>query len=155
MPRRRRRGSKTSGTGPGPVALNRRSRSERPSGEEETVPNAKTAAPAPTHRSSFGVRLQQLAHLDLDEPQAEDLWRNVVRHRRDLLQRLGRDVGQRVALLDFILNVRPQLIEPTIIEATTSSSVAGSLWARSLSTGCLVRNDVPRSPRDRFHTYLA
>jgi diguanylate cyclase (GGDEF)-like protein len=58
-----------------------------------------------------------LAYLDLEETQAADLWRSVSRHRRDLLRRLGRDVGPRVAMLDYLLNVRPRVVEPTIIEA--------------------------------------
>jgi diguanylate cyclase (GGDEF)-like protein len=62
--------------------------------------------------------VRRLAYLDLEEAQAADLWRSVSRHRRDLLKKLGRDVGARVALLDYLLNVRPRVVEPTIIEAT-------------------------------------
>ena len=61
--------------------------------------------------------MRRLAYLDLEEAQAADLWRGVARHRRELLRKLGRDVGPRVALLDYLLNVRPRVVEPTIIEA--------------------------------------
>src|SRR5690606_31312973 len=34
-------------------------------------------------------------------------------------RRLGRDVGAQVALLDHILNVRPRMVEPQIVEKDT------------------------------------
>jgi diguanylate cyclase (GGDEF)-like protein len=63
----------------------------------------------------YSTRLRQLAHLELDEAEAAELWQSVARHRRELEQRLGRDVGQRVALLDYIVNVRPHVEDPQII----------------------------------------
>jgi diguanylate cyclase (GGDEF)-like protein len=63
----------------------------------------------------YATRLRQLAHLEMEEAEAAELWQSVARHRRDLQQRLGRDVGQRVALLDYIVNVRPHLEDPQII----------------------------------------
>jgi len=70
----------------------------------------------PRRDQFYATRLRQLAHLDLDEARAAALWRNVARHRKALTTDLGRDVGQRVALLDFIVNVEPQLSEPQIID---------------------------------------
>lgn len=67
----------------------------------------------------YATRLRQLARLDLDETQAGELWADVVRHRADLSRRLGRDVGAQVALLDHILNVRPQMVDPQIVEKGT------------------------------------
>ena len=83
-------------------------------------PNSPASAPAAGNKSGpmlgpprreryYATRLRQLARLDLEESQAEELWRGAARHRQELLRLLGRDVGQRVALLDFVLNVRPQL----------------------------------------------
>ena len=63
----------------------------------------------------YATRLRQLAHLDLDEADAAELWRRVAEHRRALERQLGRDAGQRVALLDYIVNVRPHLEDPQII----------------------------------------
>jgi len=65
---------------------------------------------------SFAARLEQLARLHVSEAEAEALWRGVARHRRDLLRLLRRDVGQRVALLDYLLNVHPQHVDAMIIE---------------------------------------
>src|SRR6266853_1703277 len=84
--------------------------------------SARRPGPAlgPAGRDHFyATRLKQLAHLDLAEPEAAELWQQVARHRRLLFRRLGRDVGQRVALLDFIVNVQPQLVDPQIIDRTT------------------------------------
>lgn len=64
----------------------------------------------------YAIRLRQLAHIDVDEARAAALWRSVARHRRELTNKLGRDVGQRVALLDYIVNIEPQLAEPQIID---------------------------------------
>ena len=77
------------------------------------------AAPPSGRDQYYSTRLKQLAHLDLAEPEAAELWQSVARHRRQLFRRLGRDVGQRVALLDYIVNVRPQLVEPQIIDRAT------------------------------------
>ncbi len=62
------------------------------------------------------ARLRQLMRIDLDEESARALWTEVVRHRDLLKRRLRRDVGLRVALLDFVTNVKPQISEPQIIE---------------------------------------
>ena len=64
----------------------------------------------------YAARLKQLARLELEEAEAEFLWRQASEHRQVLEARLGRDVGQQVALLDFVVNIRPRLEEPRIIE---------------------------------------
>lgn len=72
---------------------------------------------------SFSARLRDLANIEMEELQAEELWRSVARHRRELLRLLTRDVGQRVALLDYVVNIRPQVVEPTIIENTALEAI--------------------------------
>jgi diguanylate cyclase (GGDEF)-like protein len=64
----------------------------------------------------YADRLRDLAWLDLEESEAEALLRDAQRHRKLLERRLGRDVGQAVALLDFLLNVRHHVVEPQIID---------------------------------------
>lgn len=83
--------------------------------------------------SYYSARLRQLAHLDVDEAEAEKLWRSVARHRREMLRRLGRDVGQRVALLDYVVNIRPRLIEPQIIERSALEGIEHRAVVDSLS----------------------
>lgn len=71
----------------------------------------------------YSTRIRQLARLDIDEAAAARLWRNVAQHRRALLNKLGRDVGQRVALLDYICNIEPTAGEPHIIERATLATI--------------------------------
>ena len=75
-----------------------------------------SGAGAPRPDRYYATRLRQLAHLELDEAEAGALWREVGQHRWELQHRLGRDVGQRVALLDYVTNIRPQLEDPQIID---------------------------------------
>lgn len=80
-------------------------------------PMAGAPPPVPGPSGFYGSRLRQLGLLHVDEPQAESFWREVSHHRRAILNRLGRDVGQRVALLDYLVNLQPHLLEPQHIEA--------------------------------------
>jgi diguanylate cyclase (GGDEF)-like protein len=77
------------------------------------TPVSGTAGPRPDRY--YATRLRQLAHLELEEAEAAELWQSVARHRRELEQQLARDVGQRVALLDYLVNIRPHLEDPQII----------------------------------------
>src|SRR2546426_2534364 len=94
----------------------------RPS-REETVSMATPSSQASVPTGSYAARLEQIAHLHVPETEAEQLWRHVSRHRRELLRRLGRDVGQRVALLDYLLNVHPHHVDATIIETTALDAI--------------------------------
>src|SRR5712692_11173146 len=71
-------------------------------------------APAPAGR--YAARIAQTVHLQLGESEAEELWRDASRHRRELRRRLGRDVGQRVAVLDLLTNIRPQHADAAAID---------------------------------------
>ena len=74
--------------------------------------------------SRYSRRLHELARLELSDADAEELWRNVARHRRALWNRLGRDVGSRVALLDYMTNIRPtEHGEPQIIPRNRLESI--------------------------------
>jgi diguanylate cyclase (GGDEF)-like protein len=160
MGKRGRRGAKSANAGR--VLVERRDGSERRGGtdrrtpddhsEASTVPAADQGVARPL---SYASRLRQLAHLELEETQAESLWRDVARHRRELFRRLNRDVGQRVALLDFILNVRPQFVEPTIIEANTLDAIKRDAVSDSL-TGLYNRHyfdEALRREGERSHRY--
>src|SRR3989442_14339798 len=71
---------------------------------------------APAANAHPAARLAQIAHLQLGGSEAEQLWRDASRHRRELLRRLGRDVGQRVAVLDYLTNIHPQHSDVAIID---------------------------------------
>jgi len=62
-----------------------------------------TAALGPEATAPFARRLRQLAHLEFSDAEAERQWGALARHRRNLTNRVGRDVGDEVALLDYFL----------------------------------------------------
>ena len=57
-----------------------------------------------------------LTHLQFDDDEAREHWTGIVNHRAELSRALGRDVGVRVALLDYFVNVNRHLIRPTLID---------------------------------------
>src|SRR2546426_8019796 len=88
-------------------------------------------APAPdTHPTA---RLAKIARLPLGESEAELLWRDASRHRRELLRRLGRDVGQRGALLDYLTNIHPQHRDVAIIDAAGVRGNEGLVMSECLN----------------------
>ena len=67
------------------------------------------AAPAPAGRSARRLRrsLRQLAGVELSASEARAVWPSVLEHKWYLGERLGRDVGLRVAAVDYFENIRP------------------------------------------------
>lgn len=57
-----------------------------------------------------------LTSLSFDEAEARRHWDGILEHRHRLSLALGRDVGVRVALMDYFMNVNRQLAQPTVIE---------------------------------------
>jgi diguanylate cyclase (GGDEF)-like protein len=57
-----------------------------------------------------------LTHLNFSESEATRHWRRIRVHRDRLRFALGRDVGLRVAVLDYFLNVSRELRNPKVIE---------------------------------------
>jgi hypothetical protein len=53
--------------------------------------------------------LQKLTGRKLSVEQASDAWPRILEHKWLLSERLGRDVGLRVAALDYFDNVRPPI----------------------------------------------
>jgi diguanylate cyclase (GGDEF)-like protein len=76
--------------------------------------------------------LSILTHLSFAEREAYRHWRRIQAHRDRLKTALGRDVGLRVALLDYFVNVNrelhnPKVIEISIYERTERSAVTDGL----------------------------
>lgn len=57
-----------------------------------------------------------LTHINVSEEQARLYWQQVINHRIKISKKLGRDIGFRVALLDYFLNINKKLDNPTFIE---------------------------------------
>jgi diguanylate cyclase (GGDEF)-like protein len=80
----------------------------------------------------YSSMLAILAHLSFSESEARAHWQGILAHREQLRERLGRDVGLRVALLDYFVNVdealtNPKVIELAIYERTERSAVTDGL----------------------------
>lgn len=82
----------------------------------------------PVYSSLLGI----LTHLSFSEPEARRHWARVKAHRDRLREQLSRDVGLRVAILDYFVNVdrelkNPKVIELALYERTERSAVTDAL----------------------------
>jgi diguanylate cyclase (GGDEF)-like protein len=80
----------------------------------------------------YSAILYILTHLSFSETEAARHWKRIRRHRDALRKDLHRDVGLRVALLDYFVNVsrdlkNPKVIEIAIYESTARSAVTDGL----------------------------
>jgi diguanylate cyclase (GGDEF)-like protein len=94
--------------------------------DAEAVGDRDTAHPL------YSTIIYILTHLTFSEPEARRHWQRIVAHRARLRVQLGREVGLRVALLDYFLNVNrelknPKVIEISIFEKTERSAVTDGL----------------------------
>jgi diguanylate cyclase (GGDEF)-like protein len=74
----------------------------------------------------YSAILYILTHLSFSEKEAERHWRRIRRHREALRKDVHRDVGLRVALLDYFVNVSRELKNPKVIEISIYESTARS-----------------------------
>ena len=84
------------------------------------------AVAAETGRPVHAELLKLLTHLSYPNETARRVWAGYQVHRATLQRRLGRDVGGRVALFDYLLNVYRRLNNPTIIERSDFEKTARS-----------------------------
>ena len=66
--------------------------------------------------SAHAQVLRLLTHLDFSEGEARQILGAALQHREALREKLGRDVGTRVALFDLLVSVDRRLTNPKIIE---------------------------------------
>jgi diguanylate cyclase (GGDEF)-like protein len=74
----------------------------------------------------FSTLLYILTHLSFTETEAERHWEKIRAHRQELQGALGRDVGLRVALLDYFVNLNHELKNPKVIEIAIYENTARS-----------------------------
>jgi len=60
--------------------------------------------------------LYMLTRMRFEPEEARCYWLEIVRHHTGLNQVLGRDVGLRVAVCDYFMNLHPKMREPVIVE---------------------------------------
>ncbi len=115
----------------------------------------------PDDETAFAARLRQLTRLDLPEAEAERHWKAIARNRKILVERLGRDVGEEVAALDYFLNINPRMTRPALIESSTlvaferdamTDALTGLFNRRYLETG--LRRELERCRRYGAKTSL-
>ncbi len=89
---------------------------EKPLSKGETILGRLDASHSETGKPVHSDLLRLLTHLSYPNDVARQVWSGFAVHRATLERRLGRDVGVRVALFDYLLNVDPKLSNPKIIE---------------------------------------
>ncbi len=149
------------------VGFDRRSLRDRraPSNRTGTTqvtwaPIASSSSPVSAEAPPFAQRLRELAHLDLTEHEAERHWGAITQHRQNLSGRIGRDISQEVATLDYFLNIK-LLTKPTVIESATLAQIERNAMMDAL-TGLFNRRffesalgrEVERSRRHRVPSSL-
>lgn len=82
--------------------------------------------------SLYGDLIYTMTHLRFGETQARTHWENVLKHKQGMAGRMGRNVGIRVALLDYFTNLQqkldnPKMIEMDLFEKTMLSAVTDGL----------------------------
>jgi len=70
--------------------------------------------------------LLALTHEMMEEAEAQAHWNAILQHRINLITRVGRDVGLRVAVFDYFINVNRKLTNPKIIELAMFEEVERS-----------------------------
>lgn len=69
-----------------------------------------------TGLGAHAALLLVLTHLRMEDDEARKVWDEALAHRHEMSLALGRDVGVRVALFDYFLNVNRRLVQPTLID---------------------------------------
>ncbi|TGL39817.1 diguanylate cyclase [Leptospira perdikensis] len=64
----------------------------------------------------YSALLKVLTSLDISENESEAIWKNIIDNKNKLTHCLGREVGIRVAALDYFTNINPKIKNPKIIE---------------------------------------
>ena len=67
-------------------------------------------------RQTYAVIFEIITQLKLDPAKAEYLWREVLENREEMMRLLGRNVGIRTALCDYLCTVNKTLENPMVVE---------------------------------------
>ncbi|UCF80925.1 MAG: diguanylate cyclase [Acidobacteriota bacterium] len=82
---------------------------------------------------AYSLLLLLLTHLRFGEAEAEEHWRAIMHHCETMSKNLGRDVGVRVALMDYFVNLNKKLSNPKLIELTMYEQIERSAVTDSLT----------------------
>ena len=79
-----------------------------------------------TGLDAHAALLLLLTQLPFDEDEAREHWEGILAQRHAMSLSLGRDVGLRVATLDYFMNVNRRLVQPALIDLALEPSTAVS-----------------------------
>ncbi|MDQ7835071.1 MAG: diguanylate cyclase [Humidesulfovibrio sp.] len=65
---------------------------------------------------AFADALYLLTRMRFDDSESRCYWSEIISHKEGLALALGRDVGLRVAVCDYFMNLHPRMREPVIVE---------------------------------------
>ena len=82
---------------------------------------------------AYQVLFSVITHLDLSPDQAVDYWKQIVTHRNNMSEALGRGVNLRTAICDYFCTINKSMTNPIIIEIRVLEDALYSLRYDSLT----------------------
>ena len=82
---------------------------------------------------AYQVLFSVITHLDLSPDQAVDYWKQIVTHRNNMSEALGRGVNLRTAICDYFCTINKSMTNPIIIEIRVLEDALYSLRFDSLT----------------------
>ena len=82
---------------------------------------------------AYQVLFSVITHLDLSPDQAVDYWKQIVTHRNNMSESLGRGVNLRTAICDYFCTINKSMTNPIIIEIRVLEDALYSLRYDSLT----------------------
>jgi len=86
------------------------------SSNDEKLETALDEVAAEFGQQTFPVIFHVLTHLDLGLHEAEDSWREICLHRREMSDQLGHNVNLRTAICDYFCSIHKSLKNPKMVE---------------------------------------
>lgn len=106
---------------------------ENPSKECEELVNRLKKQPSLSRGCDLKDIFRFLVNIDLPGEEALLHWENILEHKRDMSESLMRDVGLRVAIFDYFLNITKLIKNPKVIEQDVFVSVLESAFKDPLT----------------------
>src|SRR5262245_53262818 len=73
--------------------------------------------------AAYSALLLILMGQGFEEEEARGHWESILRHRAAMGERIGRDVGLRVAAFDYFVNINRRVRQPRLIELSLSDPI--------------------------------
>ncbi len=93
----------------------------------------KIAAVKPENEDFYSGLLQALMNLSFPESEARDHWKAIVKHKWYMSEQLKRNVGIRVAALDYFQNIKGLVKKPKIVELSEFADISWKAVTDSLT----------------------